>query len=71
MSEYELLTCCVDLLCSVGYVLSYPNGNIAVDLFLLIVMAVLEGLRLYWGECVCVCVCVCVYVCVLHLHLVI
>ncbi|XP_031420501.1 transmembrane protein 80 [Clupea harengus] len=41
----------VSLIIYKSYVLSYPNGNIAVDLFLLIVMAVLEGLRLYWGTC--------------------
>ncbi|KAL2093771.1 hypothetical protein ACEWY4_011083 [Coilia grayii] len=32
-------------------VLSYPAEHLAVDLFLLLTMALLEALRLYWGVC--------------------
>ncbi|XP_063053324.1 transmembrane protein 80-like [Engraulis encrasicolus] len=32
-------------------VLSYPTEHLAVDLFLLLFMALLEALRLYWGVC--------------------
>ncbi|XP_076155052.1 transmembrane protein 80-like [Alosa pseudoharengus] len=41
----------VSLIIYKSYVLSYPDGHLAVDLFLLFIMAVLEGLRLYWGVC--------------------
>ncbi|KAJ8402947.1 hypothetical protein AAFF_G00362610 [Aldrovandia affinis] len=42
----------LSMLCMIIYksqVFSYPDGNLALDLCLLFLMAVLELLRLYWG----------------------